>query len=259
MALMTRSKFYFGHEVTLQNNYFDFQETGPILTAELKVGYYSPTEFIIELQRALNEKGAYTYTVNFNRSTRIVSISASSVFAIRGASGPNSGNLLYSLIGYDSSSDLTGAGLYTFTNKSGQEYKPQFFLLDYVSADEKQEAIDSSISVTATGKVEVVSFGIQKFFEFTIDYVNSYPVSTADQIESNINGKSDAINFLQNIVKKGHIEFIPDRDKVNEFYTLLLESTSSSRNGTGYKLQEKIGQGLVGYFSTGLLTWRLIE
>ena len=253
MALATRAKFYFGHEVLADGTYFDFAEGGPTLSAQVDPGYYSAEEFVLEVQRALNDAGALVYAVDFNRTTRLVTISASGTFSILGTTGPHTGSSLYTLLGYNGV-NLTGANSYTFTAVSGLEYIPQFFLLDYVDPEMRQESVDSNISVTGSGKVEVVRFSIQKFYEFTIDFINDQCRSNdVSLIESNLNGKSDAIQFLQEVTKKGHIEIMPDRDNVDDFYTIILESTPASIAGTGYRLVEKTAQGLIGYFSTCLL------
>ena len=52
---------------------------------------------------------------------------------------------------------------------------------------------------------------------------------------------------------------MPDKDSPTTYYRVVLEKTSSDSDGTGYKLQEQFTRGLVGYFETGLLTFRIIE
>ena len=258
MALSTRSKFYFGHEVTPTAPYVDIDEGSGEITATLNPGYYSPQEFVAELQRALNEIGNLTYAVDFNRTTRRITISASGTFSILGFSGQHAQNDLYAVMGYPALADLTGASLYLLDNPSGYEYLPQFFLLDYVDSEMRQDVADASTSTTGSGKVEIVRFAIEKFFEFTIDFINDYCRNDESSLlETNLNGRADAIQFLQDIVKRGHIEFMPDRDDVNDYYTLILETTQASRQGTGYRLTEKAA--FIGYYTTGLLTWRLIE
>jgi hypothetical protein len=258
MALQTRAKFYYGHQILEGSTSIDFDEGGPILTAELSVGYYSITEFIIEVQRALTEAGALIYAVGIDRSTRIITISASGTFALRKATGPHADNPLYDLLGY-SGGDLTGANTYTFTNASGFEYKPQFFLLDWVGPDEDVQAVEANSTETGSGRIEVVTFGQKRTITMNIDFITDICFQDNDAIETNLTGKQDAIDFLKDIIKKGHVEFMPDRNDVDTYYTLLLESTASNRQGIGYKLNEKLGQGLPGYYSTGILTWRIVE
>lgn len=258
MALSTRSSFYYGHQITEGKTSLDFDEGGSILTAELNIGYYSLQEFCVEIQRALNEAGALTYAVTVNRATRIITISAGSNFALRKATGPHSDNGLYDLMGY-SGGDLTGASSYTFTNASGSKYLPQFYLLDWVGPDEAVDAVEASSTETGSGRIEVVTFGQKRSLTFTIDFITDTCFGDQSAIEFNPSGKADAILFAKDIIKKGHIEFMPDRNDVDTYYTLLLESTASNRQGIGYRLTEKLNQGLAGYYSTGLLTWRIVE
>ena len=93
MSLNTMIKFYFGHNVTSSNSKLDFQEgAGSELTATLNVGDYSLTEYATELQRALNDAGALTFTVTVARATRYVTIAATGAFTLLAATGTNIAN-----------------------------------------------------------------------------------------------------------------------------------------------------------------------
>lgn len=258
MALHTRSSFYFGQLVTTGGIHIDFSEGGPELTAILVPNYYSPTQFCAEVTRALNSAGALTYTCSFNRSTRIITISATGTFSILKSTGSHAENPIYDVLGM-TGGDVSGASSYTFSNPSGYQYTPQFYLLDYLAPEDNEQAVDGSINKSAAGVIEVVKYGLESFVEFTIDFINNDPRSDEQYIEQDLSGVENARQFMGEVIQKANIEFMPDRDDSSTFYTIQIERTQSNNLGLGYRLREKTQQGFLGYYSTGLLTFRLIE
>lgn len=259
MALKTRAKFYYGISVPTGATYIAFQETtGPIRSAKLKVSSYSLTGFVAEISRALNAAGTQIYSVTVNRSTRRITISAPANFSILITTGPYAGSELYSIMGFPLTNQ-TGSNSYTGTNAVGKSYSPQFFLLDYVDTEKSQDAVDASINETASGSVEVIRYGTKKFMKCSIDFVTNEKTAIDSWIENDPAGVENCIDFLQDITQKTKLEFMPDRDQPNTFQTFILESTASNRSGLGYELQEKVGDGLLGYYNLGRLVFRLIE
>jgi hypothetical protein len=258
MALSTFSRFYYGYEITLDNNKIDFAEGGPQLTAALTVGIYSPTNLALEIKTQLDAIGANTYTVAFSRSTRKFTISTTVNFSLLTNTGTNINISPYTLLGFTATSDKTGASTYTGDNASGYEFIPQFILQDYVHPDNSQEKIEASINESASGLVEVVSFGTKKWFEFTMDFITNLPMENKI-IRNNSSGVEDAQHLMQFLIKRGNFEFMPDKDTTSTFYTLNLESTPESSKGVGYKLKELVDKDLPGFFKTGKLKFRLVE
>jgi hypothetical protein len=78
-------------------------------------------------------------------------------------------------------------------------------------------------------------------------------------IENNSNALTELRAFMQDITQKRLIEIMPDRDTPTSYQVVLLETTDVSSVGTGYKLKEQFDKGLVGFFSTGLLKFRVRE
>lgn len=256
--LKTRSQFFYGHEVTELNKWIDFQEGVTVYAAQMKTGYYSLEEYLNEFERAMEEVSPLDYSVTVDRSTRLVTVSAGSNFSLLVSSGIHAGNDGYSLLGF-TGSDRTSASTYTGDSASGSRYRPQFYLQNYVPTDHNQEAVSAVINETGSGVVEVVKFGNKSFMECEIQFINDYCVNADSWIEQDLSGVSNAVSFLRDLVKKGHVEFMPDRDDPDTFQTVLLESTEKSNNGTGYKLNEELQSGLTGYFRTGKLVFRLVE
>lgn len=258
MSLRTHSKFYFGFEVSDDALYIDFDEGGSELTAELQIGNYTLTDFCDELARALNEAGALTYTVSVNRTTRIITVAASGNFTLRVASGSHLGTTAFGLAGF-TGADRTGAATYDSNAAAGSEYATQFILQSYVGPEDFQEAISGVVNQSASGDVEVVTFGELRFIEANFKYVTDIDHGASDIIRSDASGVSKLRTFMQYLVTKAPLEFMPDEDTPGTFYSVLLESTPDDQKGLKYKLKEQYGQGLPGYFETGVLKFRVLE
>lgn len=253
MQLKTRSKFYFGFEVTKFNRSLRLQIGPTLYDVNIPVGYFSMTNIASNLQAALNDLEVLTFTVSVNRSTRVFTISAPSNFSLLWSQTP----LIGQLLGFNATNQ-TGASSYSGQNAAGIEFKPQFVLLDYVPPENWKKTQDKTVNVSGSGKVEVVRFGVTNFLEFKIDFQTNNKMPESSWIESDLQGYERVRTFMQEITKKGELEFMPDRDNPSEFYTMLLESTEEDRQGTDFRLNEMTSRGLIGFYSTGKLVFRLL-
>ena len=254
----TKSKFYFLTESVTRSNFkIDFTDTASntVREATMQLGPYSPFELGVEIQRAMNEASTEDYTVTFNRTTRKYTISSASNFSLLASSGANVTSDIFQLAGFDSS-DKSGSNSYVSDNAVGVEYIPQFPIQQYVSTEDFQEKIKPSVNTSASGRVEVVSFGIVKYAEMNIKYITDLPQGTGGIIDNDSNAVSKARTFLQTLIQKRNCEFMEDRDNPSNFEIFLLEKSSRSGQGVGYLLKELLSQSLAGYFETGKLTFR---
>jgi hypothetical protein len=256
MALNTYSKFYFGWTVTESSKYIDFNEGASELSAELQVGSYNSSSLATEIKRAMEEAGALTYTVSFNRSTRKFTISAGSNFALLTTTGSHLGALAFDLIGY-TGADKTVASSYVADAISGGSYSPQFKLQSYISSEHLRRAIDVSVNKTTSGRVEVVSFGQEKFMECEIKFITD--IAQSGPIVNNESGVADYLEFIRFAITKGQVEFMADQSNVDTYEVFILESTEDSSDGTGYRLIEEYDRGLAGYYRSGKLKFRVFE
>lgn len=260
MALKTRSKFYYGPEISANDIYIDFSEDNITeKIAVIQAGPKSPELLANEIQDALNAVGGQDYFVTIDRVTRLITISAQDDFTLKIATGSHFGTNFWAQIGFVSSIDLVNQNSYTGINPVGFEYLPQFFLLDYIPPTRNKDTIESTQNETATGIVEVVRFGVKSFVDLNIDFITNIKHDESSLIESNQFGVEAAEQFMSEIIKKGTVEFMEDRDKPDVFYTLRLESTQKNRSGLGFIIEEKIGEGLPEYFKTGILKFRVLE
>ncbi len=257
MALNTYSSIYYlGSPITDDNKYLDFKEGVTNYLATLNSGGYSHTELMTEVKRAMDAAGGQTYTVSMNRATRIVTISASSVFSLLVSSGTSAASSVFGMLGF-TGSDRTGSNTYSGNVACGYSYLPQFKLQSHIASDDWQEAIDAKIHESTNGNIEVVSFGTRKFVQFEIMFATNITQASGGPIVNNSNGVADLRQFMQYIIKKYPVELNPDKDTTAVYETLVLESTDSDNRGIGYKLKEMYDRSLPFYFSTGILKFRV--
>lgn len=258
MAISSFSKFYFGTEIILNGASIDINEGSGELSGELDLGIYSLTGLAAELQQVLNAIGALNYVVTFNRDTRIFTITADGAFDILINTGTNASSGAYGVFGFTGSSDLTGLFTYTGSDAAGSEYITQFPPQNYVAPGFRKEKADASINQSASGRVEVISFGDVEFIEMDLLYITDLPMD-GKVIGNNPNGTQDAIDFLTFATNRGPIEFMPDKDDTSTFYEVILDKTAGDKKATKFKLREETGRRLPNIYRSGMLDFRILE
>lgn len=256
MSILTLSQFYYGHTITDSNSSIDFSEGGPELQAELEIGDYSLSEFVTAIESALNAVGALTYTVTLNRTTRVITIAASGAFELLTNSGTRLGTSAYVLMGFSTAADHTGASSYASESGSGYSFRPQKILYDYSDQSYSKEKNQATVNESASGIVQVLEFGTQSFFDFSIRYQTNIFQGYGSFIENNATGVEDVIAFMDYAITKAKMEFMPDRDTTSTFYKVLLEKTGKSSKGTGYELDPV--KGVIGYFNSEKMRLRVV-
>jgi hypothetical protein len=258
MSLKTFSQFYYGQNVDDLNYSLDFSEGGPILEASIDLNDYTLSSLIEQVQIALNSVGDNQYVVSVNRDTRIVTISADANFDLLVFSGPRAGVSVFETLGF-TGLDRVGASSYSGNLPCGKVYKPQFILQDYTPSKNNQGFIQPFVSISTSGEVEVVKFGSEKFMQCNIRFATNEPHPKIGPIENNPTGEDDLREFMEYLIQKNKVEFMEDRSNSNNFETLLLESSSESKDGTSFKLNELISEGLAFHYETGILKFRRVN
>lgn len=259
--IRTYAKFYYGYKITADNRYLDFKEgTGAQRTAAVGVGAYTASDFCKAIAAALNIAGTFGYSVTMNRSTRAITVtSIGGSHTLLTASGTHSGSDPFTLMGFSKLSNTSSAASHTGTLPSGDVYAPQLPLQDYVSSEDLQGAADASINKSASGLVEVVSFGTEKFMECNITLASNVTEKVAGPYRVNATGVEDLRRFLKYLVTKAPLEFMADENTPSVFEKMILESIPESSSGIKYRLKEMYDRKLTGYFETGKLVFRVIE
>lgn len=258
MALASFSKFYYGLNITTNNQNLDFDEGGGELTAVVPAGTYDFASLLSAIVDAMNSVGANTYTAEVARSTRIITISATASFDLLLSSGSNQPTSIFSLLGFNQGADQTGTDEYSGDTGAGFEYRPQFILQDYQDPETHKERVDASVNEAASGAVEVISFGLVRFITMSIKFITNLSMD-GKVIRNNPNGLDDAVDFLTAITERGVFEFIPDVADSDTFYTVQLDEISGSKTGTGFKLKELTNQSLPNIYEIDDLKMRVIE
>lgn len=258
MSLTTHSKFYFGHTITGENQNLDFKEgTGAERTAILGIGTYTLTEFVAELQRALRAvQSALVFSVSVNRSTRIITIAATGNFQLLAATGSHVGTGVWVLAGFPAI-DVSGAATFSGSSASGSVYSTQFIPQEFISSDSWQQATDGVVNKSASGRVEVVRFGTEKFLQMNLTYVTDRTVGGV--VRTDASGVSKLKTLMQYLTTKARVEFMPDENDAATFESVILESTPDNKDGVGYKLKELYDKGLPGFYETGALKFRVVS
>lgn len=257
--ISTYSKFYYGIEITSDNKYLDFDEGAGEINAYINVGFHSLDDLRNEIETALNTFGINSYTVTCNRDTRKFTITSDSAMDMLWDTGLNSASSVGTTIGFNVGSDDLAATSFVSDNAIGSVYSPQFKLQDYISSDDYRMLRNATKNKSAIGLVEVINFGTEKYFEFSIKFATNIYQPSSGPIINDSAGVQNLRAFMQYIIKGAQIEFMPDKNDEDTYYKLLLDTTSSEGSGMGYKLQEQYGRGLVGYFETGILKFRELE
>jgi hypothetical protein len=263
LAIDTFSSFYYlSDEITVSNQNLNFDEGGGELLAQISVGQYTPTELVLAIKTALEAASTLPqeYTVSFNRTTRKLTISAAANFDLLISSGSQVGTSPWVLLGFTGGADLTATNTYTGQSELGSIYTPQFKLQDYVAPGFNKEQIDPSVNESASGKLEVLNFGTRSFIEMRIPFVtNELALADCRYILPDASGVQNTLTFLEFLITKSACEFNPDKDTPGNFETVILERTSASGSGTGFKLRERVRDNIRDVYDTGLLRFRLKE
>lgn len=258
MALSTNSVFYFDFQIDQDNRFLCIDEGAGEVIIELESGSFSFTEMAVMLQTAFNAVPLNSYAVNVDRNDRTFQIVGSAPFDILISSGSLGANQAWSQIGFTGAVDLTGSASYTGNASVGKEYVPQFWLQDYVPSTNFRKASEATVRKTATGKVEVVTFGTERFMKCSIRFATNLPMD-GTIIRSNPTGYQDLQTFMVFLITKAPIEFMQDINDRATFETMILEKTEQDSNGIAFELKELYAQGLHDFYDAANLTFRVIE
>ena len=155
-------------------------------------------------------------------------------------------------IGFSNIADQTGANSYTGDFGSGKVYVPQYFLQGYSPFIDTKEIGDASVNESATGQIEVISYGLKEFMNCNIRFANN-SIYTCDKLfDYNATGYDDLRDFMLWCINKKPIEFMPDISDANIFDNCIYDS------GTKYNLKEQIKDGLKNYYETGTIKFRKV-
>lgn len=251
MALRSTSLFLYNLQVTTLNRSLDFRATsgGPILQATLNLGYYSLTDLMNEIIRALEAADPnHTYTVTANRTIsggtqNRVTISTSGTYLdLLFASGPRAASSVDSLIGF-AHTDRTGSTSYTGTSSAGTVLQSTLYGYNYLSTDHMRKVF-GALNVSASGQKEAIVFQIQKFIQVQFKY------------EPTVKFTNEWVPFLTWAIQQRSFDFTPEVNSPSVFYNVTLEKTGADGKGLAYTAKEMLPD-FPFLYDIGVLTFRL--
>lgn len=257
MSLTTFSVFYTSLTIDSTNNKINFNEGSGELTATLDSGTYSLTDLMTAVKTAMDAVGTLVYTVSVDRDSRIVTISSTSNFDLLISTGTNVPVGAWTILGFTGGADLTGATTHSGSTAIASEYIPQFILQDYIPSGYDREKISPTINESADGTIEVVSFGTRDFITCSFKFITD-KVTDGKIIRYNPTGVADFRAFMDNAIEKGTLEFMPDKDNRSTYFSVILETTPTNANGTGYMLNELVGSNLPFFYEINKVKFRVV-
>ncbi len=256
-TITTLSKFYYGFNITATTNSLDFSDGGPELNTTIPVGNYGPAELAALVQQALITASANTdFRCEFNYSTGKMSIykTAGSPFDLLWSTGAFSSTSCREVLGYDAT-DVNGNLITIAQNQAGSSYQPQYILADYVAAEHMIVKENASVNQTAVGYVKQVSFGDGARIQMNIRIITNKIGLTNTNFINDAAGVSKFLTFMQYLMTKGTVEFLPDRDDDSVIHKCYLESTKEDKDARKFQLKN---MKVPDFYESGVLVFRKV-
>lgn len=258
------SKFIYGFTLDATNNVFPIKVLLTEYTVYIPIGRYTGTSLAIAIKAACEaEVPTETFTVTYDKVTRLFYIQCSNGFEILFGSGIITANNCASVIGFNNTDHTVTLNPPLFDYQSdfaaGYEYKPQFPLQSYVKNGQVKKLTDSILNKTADGDIEMIYYGEENYIEFEIKYITEIQYPSGSLIRNNQSALTEIKSFLNYCILKNIITFYPDENS-SECIDIRLEKTSEdATNGTAYRIEEEYSANMPNYYKTNKLTWRVIN
>ena len=255
--ITTHSKFLYGFDVTSDSKYIDFNDGTTTYAVSVTPGSKTPDDLCDEIEEAMNGVGALvSFTVTFNRTTRIFTIAGDAAFSLLVDTGANEADGIYTVLGISVATDFSGVTSVVGASAVGTVYQTQFKLQDFIHADNNQSQRFAEVNKAASGMTTLVTFGTDQIFEMSFKWLTDRTQHATSPIRSGTIATFTA--FMQWATLKKVFEFYPDESDATDYYKVILDSSAESSGGTGYKLNPKYGMGLQGYYDTGVMKMRVV-
>lgn len=254
MALKGYSAFNYGHSIDNNNRFINFSEGGPELTCLVSIGSYTLQTFANAIATALNSVGAQEYDVTVDRDTRQLTITAPGNFELLISSGTNKTISAYVLMGF-SGADLVASDSYTGNEASGSQYITQTPLLDYTPFELNQVKTEAVVRKTSSGINEVIVYATDQIMKCAMPAITD--ITPQRHIRTTATGVQEAREFLEYVIGKNKIEFMPSIDDMYTYTPCLLQKTSTNSKGVGFWLKPR--KKLAGYYEIKGLEFIQIE
>jgi len=255
-AEFDRALFLYGFDVDGTNQFINFRAAsmGPILTAVLNIGNYTATEYLAEIQRAMQVADpANTYTpfldrtINSGKSNLLHLTTSGSYLDILFGTGPNAGNSPAATWGWNTT-DFIGATTYVGYTNAGIILFPDFPMYNYQGPEDV---------ITADGAKNVSAFGIKETLVFAqVQFVKAEWMWITDF--GNNTQYTQWKQAMKYFIRQLKFELTPSiNESTSNYFQVTLESTPANKDGMGYEMKLMNGMGLFRFYQTGAMQFRL--
>lgn len=252
MALVSKSLFLYGFEITTANRSIDFKTSliGVEYKATLSLGQYTLTQLLTEIERAMKAADpANTYTATAVRTyaggleNRVNIATSGSFLSLLFATGSRASSSVATLIGF-TATDHTGLTNYNGTVSAGTVLVPEYVAYSYLGPEFMRKNF-GAVNIAADGTKEAITFSVQRFFQGEWKFEPQAKVI------------SQWAPLLDWLIQQKPFEFTPEISSPTVFYEATLESTGDDGKGLGYAMKEMLPQ-FPFHYQTGNMKFRQI-
>lgn len=251
MALRSKSLFNYGQTVTVLNRSIDFRATllGPVLQANLRLGFYSLSGLMTEWARAMQEADPdHEYTLTADRTitagleNRVTITTDGTYLDLLFLTGPRTTSNAAALIGFNTQ-DFTGALTYTGSFSSGTVLIPSLIGYNFLAPPFDTKFFGTK-NVAASGLKETVTFAKQFFTH--VQYMHEPATKII----------AEWVPFMDWANQQRAFEWTPEISMPSVFYNVTMEKTEADSNGMAQRFKEML-PNFPFFHDTGQLTMRL--
>lgn len=248
----TYAAFYYNFLVDDSNRGLDFVDASGYHSILITKGGYTLSSLAVEIARAMTaNSSSNNYLMSADRTTRRYTIESDGNFDLPFLTGFSNAIGIFDLIGF-SELDISGSDSYTGLFSAGKAYYPQFYLKNYIDAEDSQNPLSAVVNKSSNGEnYEIVKFGSQNFYKFEILYTTNRMLGQNSVIKENPTGVDDLREFMKYCTKKYPIEFMKDISNREVYDKVILESTPTNQDGVGFEISPDYGQELPDFYQLG--------
>jgi len=184
-------------------------------------------------------------------------INAPGNFELLVATGSNTPQSIFNLLGFVGVSDFTGGNSYTGNAPSGKQYITQTELKNFSDFNKNKSKLDSVKRTTPGNIIETISYGTIELMSCEFPFLtNEVPQKF---IRESATGLDEVEDFMDYLIATRPVEFLQDYKNLNVFTPCILEKSQGYSKGDGYKLNHLVTKRLKDYYSIKGLVFRKIE
>lgn len=236
LPVVSRQLFLYGYQVTELNSSLDFKANpldSPPRAATLRLGFYSLTSLMAEVERALTELDpSHEYTVTADRTmnggteNRITIETDHTFLQLMFGTGPRATSSCAALLGF-TATDQTGGTSYTGTSTTGTALIPERAGYNYVPPEFNQ-VVQGAVNISTSGLKEAIVFNLQSFWSVEFKY------------EPKVKVLAEWVPFMKWAIQQRRLEFTPNTSEPSLIYEGTLERTDADGKALGFKMAEML-------------------